>query len=363
MHPPSRQSRRVSRMGIFVITCLGLIGVAALWPSPYVLERPGPVVNALGEISTEEGNIPVVSISEIETYSATGAVQVLSVNLKGSPEHPLSWLEALPGLIDPTQILVPVREVFPNDSNAEDRDATNAALMQSSQVQATAAALQLLGEPATTQVVVASVSESGAAAGLLREGDVILSAGGSAITSVTELRSRVAEYTDDAGVPLEIVRDGVPQEVRVTPQRESDTDPPILGIAVSSVVEFPFDVDIEMDRIGGPSAGLTFAIAVYELLSEDDLLGGMTVSATGTVDVDGSVGPIGGLPQKMWGASRAGSELMLFPVANCQDVPNSVPKGLQLVPVASLAEAVDAITEFRDNGSVVGMERCVTPAA
>ena len=133
---------------------------------------------------------------------------------------------------------------------------------------------------------------------------------------------------------------------------------PLLGVLVTTEFEFPFDVELELDRIGGPSGGLILALAVYDELTPGGLTGGLSVSGTGTIDESGAVGPIGGLPQKLWGASIAGTDLMLMPLANCPDLPARLPADLAIAPVETLDEAIEAIETAVDGGSPEGIERC-----
>jgi PDZ domain-containing protein len=116
-----------------------------------------------------------------------------------------------------------------------------------------------------------------------------------------------------------------------------------LGVFVRSDFDFPVDVKIQIENIGGPSAGTMFALAIIDKLTAADELNGQSVAGTGTIDVDGTVGAISGIQQKMWGAVRDGATWFLAPNTNCGDVVGHIPPGLRVARVSTLAEARAAI--------------------
>ena len=91
--------------------------------------------------------------------------------------------------------------------------------------------------------------------------------------------------------------------------------------------KFPFDVKISLDKVGGPSAGMMFALGIVDTVTPGDLTGGKHVAGTGTITPDGAVGPIGGIGQKMVGARSGGATMFLAPAANCDDVVGHIPDG------------------------------------
>jgi len=354
---PRRISPSWAALGIVSL----ILVLAAFAPSPFVIEKPGPVVDALGSISTDAGDVDVVRISGAETYDAEGALNVLSVSVIGSPQDRVPWLPLLPALFDRTRAVVPLGELYPGGMSADEQEQQNAAYMRASQHEATAAALRRLGEPVDSVITVSAVAAGGPADGKLRTDDVIRTAGGRAVSDVVELRAAVAELAAAGPVPIGIERGGHPLEVSVAAAAPAgagaDADP-MLGIAASTEFTFPFDVDLELDAIGGPSAGLVFALAITDELTPGSLTGGARVAGTGTIDAAGQVGAIGGLPQKIWGAAGAKSELMLIPLENCADVPGTLPDGMRIAPVANLDEAVRAIESVAEGAPVAGLERC-----
>lgn len=355
------ERRKVGRGWLVAGAAALLVVLAAVTPSPFVVERPGPVVNALGSIETDEGEIEVVRISGTDTFETAGSLNVLSVSISGTPEQPSSWLSLIGPLLDPTRSILPVSELFPPGMSSEDRRLQNETLMRGSQTAATAAALNELGEEVEGTVRIVHVQEGGPADGVMQEGDAILLADGQEISTVAELRAVLAEH-GTGPVTFGIERDGETLEVSGTPVEGEDGNP-VMQVAATTEFEFPFEVDLELDQIGGPSAGLIFALAVYDALTPGAMTGGLDVSGTGTIDDSGAVGAIGGLEQKIWGASLAGSDLLLMPVDNCPDLPDSLPRAMMIAPVATLDEAIEAIEIAAQGGTPSGLERCETVAA
>lgn len=356
------RAQRRSRRSLVVAGLACVLLLAAVIPSPFTIERPGPVVNTLGEVRIEGEAQPVISLPGSETFPTTGELNLLTVSLVGSPDHPASWLSLVPALIDPSQRIAPRAEFFPAGSTVEDREAQGTAQMQSSQAQAAAAAFRELGREVPEELTVAAISEDGPAVDVLREGDVLTRAGGKAIADFADLREAIITAGAENELTLSIVRDGAEQDVTLQPQIPEGGTDPLIGAVIATSYELPAEVDISLSEIGGPSAGMIFALGIYDQLTPGAMLDGAAVSGTGTVAGTGEVGPIGGLEQKMWAAERADSDLFLMPVANCADLPSRLPSGLQVAPVATLSEARTAIEKVVAGETVPGVERCPTPA-
>ncbi|NDA39585.1 MAG: hypothetical protein EBX86_05870, partial [Actinobacteria bacterium] len=122
----------------------------------------------------------------------------------------------------------------------------------------------------------------------------------------------------------------------------AEPNKPAIGILVGTTAKFPIDIDFNIRGVGGPSAGLIFAVGVIEKLTPEDLLRGRSIAGTGTINPAGDVGGIGGIEEKMIGASRKGATIFLAPRANCPDIKH-VPKGLKVIPVSTLQEALAAL--------------------
>ncbi|WP_254908844.1 PDZ domain-containing protein [Leucobacter sp. 7(1)] len=355
---PVWRERRRSRRSLVVAGLASVLLLAAVIPSPYTIERPGPVVNTLGEVQIEGEAQPVISLPGSETYPTTGTLNLLTVSLVGSPEHPVSWLSLIPAVVDPTQRIQPRTNFFPEGSTLEDREAQGTVQMQSSQAQAAAAAFRELGHDVPVELIVAAVSEDGPAEGILREGDVLTAIAGEPVADFAGLRAAIVASGADTELTLTVERDGEPQDVALTPQVPDGGGDPLIGAVIATTFELPIEVDISLSEIGGPSAGMIFALAIIDQLTPGAMLGDLTVSGTGTVTDAGIVGPIGGLEQKLWAAARAESDLFLMPVGNCGDLPKRLPSGIDVAPVETLEEAMGVIEDAAAGKPVPGIERC-----
>jgi len=117
----------------------------------------------------------------------------------------------------------------------------------------------------------------------------------------------------------------------------------VVGVVLRTGFVFPTKVSINAGDVGGPSAGMMFSLAVYDKLTPGPLTGGADIAGTGTIDSAGTVGPIGGIQQKLVGARRGGAAWFLAPADNCNEVVGHVPDGLRVVKVATFTQARDAV--------------------
>lgn len=228
---------------------------------------------------------------------------------------------------------------------------------------ATAAALAVLGETYDVEVRVENIVDGSPAEGVLRVGDRIVEMNEESVTGMGMVRRHVLESDTGASVDLVVEREGVLVPLEVTPEWNEATRSHMVGIVMSAEYAFDRDIEFDVDRIGGSSAGMVFSLAIIAELGESDLLGDSVVSGTGTVDDAGAVGAIGGLPQKLWAASSAGTDLFLMPVSNCADLPERRPADMEIVPVSTLAEAVQAIQNYNSGIENLGVQRCATELA
>lgn len=355
--------RRVPRgvlVGIWalVVALLALLGMSFL-PSPYVVERPGPVYDTLGEAAGADGEpVPLISIAGAETFPTTGSLDLLTVSVVGSPERRLSWVDVALAWFDPTRSVVPMEAVFPPGQTSEERAEQNAVLMDDSQDAATAAALQHLGYELESQLTIGHVLADSAAADVFQEGDVVLGVDGTPLDRADAVREAVVA-SEGAELAFDIERDGQAQQVTITPRAADDeTAAWQIGVVVGTSYDFPFDVEIQLDNVGGPSAGMMFALGIVDMLTPGDLTGGEQIAGTGTISSAGEVGAIGGIRQKMWGAVDAGASYFLAPSTNCGEVVGNVPEGLQVFAVDTLDDAVEVLDEISADGDLAALPTC-----
>lgn len=344
--------------GLILLAVLATL-LLAISPTPYVVERPGPVYDTLGTTEVDGEERPVIGIEGAETFPTDGRLDLLTVYLDGSREHPLDWIEVIGAWFDPTKSILPIDLVFPDGQTQEQSDEESAHDMQVSQQDAVAAALSELDIDYGSVVTIGSVGEGSPADGVLEPGDEIVAIAGDEVRTDAELRDAIAE--GGVGTPLEfgIVRDGIESTVTVTPEARSADDPrPLIGVTPEVVYDFPFDVEIHLQDVGGPSAGMMFATAIYDKLTPGALGGGEHIAGTGTIAADGTVGAIGGIRQKMFGARDAGATWFLAPASNCDEVVGGIPDGLTVFAVETLDEAVDVVGAIGSGGSTDDFAGC-----
>jgi PDZ domain-containing protein len=214
--------------------------------------------------------------------------------------------------------------------------------MQSSQDYAVAVALRELGYDVGVVPVVSAVVTGLPADGALSVGDRILAVDGEPTKTSQDVGKAVRRAGLGEPVEITVRRAGREESYPLTPVEVAGE--PRIGIEVGEDYSFPFDVSINISEdIGGPSAGLMFSLAVYDTLTPGSLTGGEIVAGTGEIAPDGRVGPIGGIEQKIVGASDAGAELFLVPADNCPDALGAENDDVTLVRVATFADAKEAI--------------------
>ncbi len=338
--------------GAFLVV---VVVVASVVPVPYVALLPGPVYNTLGEVDGQQ----LISIEGAPTYPTEGQLDLTTVLEHGGPSRPLSLVGALSGWIRPAVAVLPEELLYPPGVPAEQIDQQNTQDMIDSQQSATVAALRQAGVALTTTVVVQEVSSDGPSAGVLEAGDVVESVNGVKVTNPDELRAAISRVAPGEDVRLRIDRSGDEQTVKVTTQPSPD-DPqrPVIGIIPRVGYSSDVTVDIQLDNVGGPSAGLMFALGIYDQLTPGALTGGRHVAGTGTMDVDGSVGAIGGIQQKMRAARDDGATVFMVPPSNCAEAVAAAPSGLLLVKAKTLQSATRSLEKLDRVGDSAQLPKC-----
>jgi PDZ domain-containing protein len=316
---------------------------AAVLPVPYIALAPGPLYDTIGKA----GGKPVISVQDHAAYPPTsGHLYLTTVSVIGAPTYPhLTLFEAMRYWLDDSVAVVPREVEYPPGTDNQKAKQETAQQMVQSQDAAKIAALRFLGEKATTSgLVIDSVTSGAPADGVLKAGDQLKSVDGTAISSTQELRQQIRKHPPGDTVTIGYVRDGTPAEAKIkTVAAPDDSKASVIGIAPSEQCpcNTPFEVKIGLgENVGGPSAGLMFTLGIIDTLTPGDLTRGMTIAGTGTMDVNGNVGPIGGIKQKLIAAQRKGAVAFLVPSDNWDAANVSPPKGMQLRKVTDLASAV-----------------------
>ncbi|MEY8043341.1 PDZ domain-containing protein [Saccharopolyspora cebuensis] len=329
---------------VVLVAAFGLLG--AFVRVPYVALGPGPTFNTLGS----DGGAPVISVEGERTYPTAGHLNMTTVSVT---DH-LSMFGALGLWVSGRYALAPRELYFPPDKTEQEIEQQNTAAFSDSQTVAKTAALSHLGYP--TEVVVDRIVPGSPAEGLLAPGDRVLSANGKPVPDAAALRTALTGTTPGTEVPIEVQRgDEQPRTVTARLGENPTGDQQgFLGVAAAERADVDFDVQIRLADVGGPSAGLMFALAIIDKLTPGELNGGRFVAGTGEISATGDVGPIGGIPFKMTKAREAGATTFLVPAGNCAEAAAQAPEGLQLAKVGTLDEALAALEALRNGQQPAG---------
>ena len=334
-----RVSPRSLTLSVGMLATAVLLAVLVIMPVPYAISSPGPTRDVLGE----HDGTPLIQISGAETYDSTGELRLTTVSGTGGPGFPSSALGAVQAWFSPSSVVQPVELLYPPDRTQDEIDESNTAEMVSSQENAAVAALTELGYEVPATLVVAGTVEGSDATGKVQEGDVIVALDGTAVPDYQGLIELLDKVEPGDTVTLTVRRHGQTVDVPVV-TGEKDDGRAQIGVFIDPTFDMPVDVTISIDDIGGPSAGTMFALGIIDKLTPEDEANGQDIAGTGTIDVTGEVGPIGGIRQKLAGAARDGATWFLAPEANCDEVVGHVPDGLRVVAVETLHEAREAVT-------------------
>jgi len=339
----------MSRRTVAGLLALGLLvvvgAIAATRPVGYVTFRPGPTMNVLG---TYDGK-SIVSVSGHQAYRDSGALRMVTV-YAGGPDQHTTLFDLLYGWADPDIAVLP-KSIYQEGETEEDNRQQSAVEMSSSQDNATAAALSALGIGYQTEVAVADVAKDGASVGKLRKGDVLLAVDGKTTADPDKLVELIRAVPPGTAVVLTVRRDGKDQPVTVTTKPAPD-DPKSsrIGVSIQEKFVFPFTVKVQLpDTVGGPSAGMMFALGIYDVLTPGSLTGGKPIAGSGEITPDGKVGAIGGIGQKLPAAQRDGAKLFLVAADNCAEAVHAHydPDKMRLVKVSTLADAIKDVETWR----------------
>lgn len=349
-----RSKRLMIGIGALLLA-VGLVVAGATVRVNKVIEAPGPTWNVLAAVPGDDSDQSVITVTGAQTYPAEGALRMTTVSVSGCPGYPVTLFDVVGAWLSPNKTILERDQVCPPSLSQQDVEETNQAQMTSSQNTAVVAALMETGM-ATRMVLTVEGTGPEQTEGLLQKGDVLTSitpAGGQATptTTYTALRELLTTIPAGTAVELGIERDGEPMTVSLTtitpPDANSDGAPDsegsLLGVYLSAEADSDIEATFGLSKVGGPSAGSMFALGIVDELTPGDLTGGKDIAGTGTIALDGSIGPIGGIEQKMAGAKTDGSGYFLAPASNCADVVGNVPDGLEVYAVSTLHEAVTTV--------------------
>jgi PDZ domain-containing protein len=306
--------------------CLGSI------PLPLYVERPGPARDV----------VPRIDIEGTATYQPEGPLYFTTVTF-----FEPSVYGVLGGWLDPAMRVVPQEAIIPEGVTEQEYERVNVSLMDQSQIAAVSASLRGLteypAEHAPGVIVYGTVPES-PADGRLFAGDLVTEIDGRPVEGIGDFSRAVREAGTERELALRVrpLEGGDHQTVRV--RAEQFRGRPAVGVYL--LPNFPFQVRFEAGDVGGPSAGLMWGLGVTDILTPGDIAGGRSIAGTGTINIRGEVGPIGGVALKVAAADEAGAELFLLPRENLAEA-RTAGADLRLVPVSTLDEAIGVLEEAR----------------
>ncbi|WP_318201491.1 PDZ domain-containing protein [Streptomyces sp. SCL15-4] len=359
--------RRTVTMLASTLMLIALLCAGVLIPVPYAEMSPGPTVNTLGEHDGE----PVLQISGHKTYPADGHLNMTTVRVTGA-DFRMNLVEAVYGWLAHDSKIVPHDTLYPDGKTEEQSSQENAEEFSQSQESAKVAALKELHIPVKSWVIVSTVVKGSPAEGRLHAGDVIKAVDGTAVGKPGDVAKLVTKHKPGQDVVFTIVpakeqaaaekahRPAAgTRDITITTRASDDSGAKraIVGISAGTDHTFPFTVDIKLADVGGPSAGLMFALGIYDKLTPGSLTGGAFVAGTGTIDDNGTVGPIGGIEMKTVGARDKGARYFLTPADNCAAAAKDTPDGLTLVKVKTIGDALDALEDIR-GGDTAALPKC-----
>lgn len=375
--------RRLLPSLVAAVVIAALYLAVILVPLPYVIFGPGPTFDVLGK----QGDTPILQVEGAQSAAAQsgaqsgelsgtqsgtqsgggrrGELRMVTISELGGPGTTVTAADLLQAWLRPGNAIHRYSDIYPADVTSDQMQKAASLQMQSSHSTASVAALEYLGYSLPTVITVVGASKDMGAAGKVQPGDILVS-----ITTpdgtVHPMTAASAPFalldTVPAGTDLRVtlMRDGkqVTEDI-VTAADPTDKQAPgsKLGIMLSFDITMPLTIDFNLEKVGGPSAGTIFALGIIDELTGGDLAGDKIIAGTGAMGYNGTVQPIGGVVQKMFGAKRDGAEYFLAPRANCGEVVGHEPRGLQVFAIGTLSEAVET-TKAIASGDVAALPTC-----
>lgn len=310
---------------------------------PFAAQGPGPVVDTLGDV---EGT-PVIEIEapEYTLDDTSGELSMTTVSIRTE----MTLAQALGRWLFTDDQLVPIEQIFPPNQSPEEVEESNRNAFIMSESAATTAAMNHLD--VEVESVVVEVMDNAPAEGVVEAEDVLTHVDGQPVNNPSHVQEVIRSNDPGAEVELRFQRAGNEHTETVTLGEAEDGSAQLGVLLIAEPVE-DIEVTYNLQDIGGPSAGMMFALAVIDKLSEGELNGGHKVAGTGTISADGTVGSIGGISHKVTAAAEEGSELFLAPSGNCAEALQGNAQDMVIAQVDTLDDAVQAMEDFAAGNEV-----------
>lgn len=341
-------TKRYVTMVLAALSLLVMTTIAFVVPLPYSTIQPGPVHDTLGAF---DGREMIQFGDDVEVYDTDGTL-FLTTALVSSVDADIRLPYAVMMYLRPNASVIPSRVLNPQEETAEESRERGQVDMERSKANAEVAGLRAAGFEVGEDVVVAGTIQDGPSDGILESGDLVRAVNGTPVETVEAFIAQISQSDIGDEVALTVDRDGEETELSVTTtEDEQNPGRPIVGIQVGVEFDMPIEVDNNVGHsIGGASAGSIFALAIYDRLTPGSLTGGLRVAGTGEIDSAGQIGPIGGVQQKLAGASSARAQVFLVPQANCAAASAAPDFGMVVVGVEDLDAAISALETLGEPG-------------
>lgn len=348
----TRQTWTALVSAVVFVACAAAL---ALVPVPFITWTPGSAIDVLGSSSAGRPNL---TVSDTRTYPTSGRLDLMTVAVTDADAR-LTLPQALLAYALPDRDTLPRDNVYAPGKSAAQVESEEAQMMQSAQSEAVVAALRAAHTPVAERPQIVAVRKNGPAAGKLRPGDFVVAVDGAKVTDFREIPRIVQRHKIGQAMRFTVERDDRTLTERVITGRSGD-DPnqAAIGVTVQTGYKYPSTVAFGINPdIGGPSAGLIFALGIYDLVTPGSLVDGRHIAGTGEIDVDGRVSAIGGLQQKISAAQRAGATIFLVPADNCDDL-RGFRTSMRIIKVHNLQQAITDLGELQDPDAAAEVPGC-----
>ena len=331
---------RQKKLLVTVLSIFIVIGSLTFVKTDYYFMSPGPPY----QWDIEYGNI--------ENYEFNGNLFQLTVRRDEANALIYAW-----SYVDKSIDLYPREVILPKGVTPDELSQISIQNMKTSENVAIAVALTYIGYDIGSKgdgVSVVGILDDSPVKDKLQKGDLLNSINGIEISSATEFIATLRRYQIGDVISIGVERDfdgerkNIEVQTKLIEHVEYEGEPMVgfLATTVNERFDFPFEVDIKTGNVGGPSAGLMMALNVYNNLIPEDITNSLVIAGTGTIEIDGSVGPVGGIKQKVIAAKRAGAELILVPTANFEEALPMATESTDIVAIDSFEEALKVISEY-----------------
>jgi PDZ domain-containing protein len=355
---PARAGRDVTRQTwTALVSALVFVSLAILLvviPVPFVTWTPGGTHDTLGEADQE----PMIKVDGIRTYPTAGRLDMTVITVTQADAR-LSLPQALLAYWLPHRDALPRDAVYERGKSAQEVESEDADMMSTAQDDAVVAALRADQQPVTQMPAIYSVTVGGPAHQRLLPGDLVVSVDGVATRDEAAVRQQIRARKPGDKITFVVVRQRKETTVEVpTVESATQENVPMVGVTLGSGYRYAPQISFDLgQQIGGPSAGLVFALAIYDKITPGPLLAGRHVAGTGSITPSGDVGGIGGIQEKIAGAEGAGATVFLVPAPNCANLAG-VRTDMTLVKVATLSDAIGALQTLEQPGGADRLPRC-----